>query len=106
VRREMYVGAQVSQLAGDDTGIYGIIDAIWMDDGRFAVVDFKTDHILEPAEVLISRYQVQLQAYEQALRAATGRDVAELLLCVALPDGSPAATIVIPGTPQLQEIAR
>ena len=98
VRREMYVGAQVTQADGDITGVYGIIDAIWMHEGRFVVVDFKTDHVLEPAEVLVSRYQVQLQAYEQALRASTGRDIAELLLCVALPDGSPAATIVIPGT--------
>jgi ATP-dependent exoDNAse (exonuclease V) beta subunit len=98
VRREMYVGAQVAQADGHDTGVYGIIDAIWMHHDRFVVVDFKTDHVLEPADVLISRYQVQLQAYEQALRAATGREVGELLLCVALPDGSPAATIVIPGT--------
>lgn len=98
VRREMYVGAQVGQAGGQDVGVYGIIDAIWMHNDRFVVVDFKTDHVLEPAGVLISRYQIQLQAYEQALRAATGREVGELLLCVALPDGSPAATIAIPGT--------
>jgi ATP-dependent helicase/nuclease subunit A len=98
VRREMYVGAQIADHDGQDTGVYGIIDAIWLQDGRFVVVDFKTDHVLEPPQVLIERYQVQLQAYEQALHAATGRDVAELLLCVALPDGSPAATITIPGT--------
>ena len=97
VRREMYVGAEVADETGIETGVYGIIDAIWMDDGRFVVVDFKTDHVLEPPDVLISRYQVQLQAYERALHAATGREVAELLLCVALPDGSPAATIAIPG---------
>ncbi|MCU1362036.1 MAG: UvrD/REP helicase [Ilumatobacteraceae bacterium] len=98
VRREMYVGAQVTDSAGAQSGVYGIIDAIWMTDAGFVVVDFKTDHVLEPADVLIDRYQVQLQAYEQALRAATGLPVAELLLCVALPDGSPAATITIPGT--------
>jgi ATP-dependent helicase/nuclease subunit A len=96
VRREMYVGAQVTDAAGVETGVYGIIDAIWMGPQGFVVVDFKTDHVLEPADVLIDRYRVQLQAYEQALHAATGREVGELLLCVALPDGSPAATITIP----------
>ncbi|MBI5090693.1 MAG: UvrD-helicase domain-containing protein, partial [Actinobacteria bacterium] len=106
VRREMYVGAEVTRDASGPTGIYGIIDAIWTEDGRFVVVDFKTDHVLEPAEVLVERYQLQLQAYEQALQAATGCEVAELLLCVALPDGSPAATIAIPGTARVDAISR
>jgi ATP-dependent exoDNAse (exonuclease V) beta subunit len=96
VRREMYVGAEVVSSGSAPMGVYGIIDAVWMEDHGFVVVDFKTDHVLEPAEVLIDRYRLQLQAYEQALVAATGRPVAELLLCVALPDGSPAATIAIP----------
>jgi ATP-dependent exoDNAse (exonuclease V) beta subunit len=105
VRREMYVGAEVLGPDSGPIGIYGIIDAIWMEDGRFVVVDFKTDHVLETPEVLVDRYRVQLQAYEQALRAATGRDVAELLLCVALPDGSPAATVSIPGSAQLAHLS-
>ena len=108
MRREMYVGGwvtdAVSKPAGGDPvdgdpvdgeGIYGIIDAVWMERGRFVVVDFKTDHVLESAEVLAVRYRDQLEAYAKALRAATGRDVAEMLLCVALPDGSPAVTITL-----------
>lgn len=91
VRREMYVGAEVG-----GEGVYGIIDAVWMEDGRFVVVDVKTDHVLEPDAVLVERYRPQLQAYASALTAATGREVAETLLCVALPDGSPAATITVP----------
>ena len=91
VRREMYVGAEVN-----GEGVYGIIDAVWREDGRFVVVDFKTDHVLEPPAVLADRYRVQLQAYADALTAATGVEVAETLLCVALPDGTPALTVAVP----------
>jgi ATP-dependent helicase/nuclease subunit A len=108
VRREMYVGAWVQEsddAAGkgaepdvavpEGQGIYGIIDAVWMEHGRFVVVDFKTDHVLEEPARLAARYRTQLDAYARALRAATGREVAETLLCVALPDGSPAVTIAV-----------
>lgn len=94
VRREMYVGAEV-----DGEGVYGIIDAVWREDGRFVVVDFKTDHVLEPADVLAARYRPQLAAYAAALRAASGVEVAETLLCVALADGSPALTVPVPVAP-------
>lgn len=90
VRREMYVGAEVG-----GEGVYGIIDAVWREDGRFVVVDFKTDHVLEPPEVLADRYRPQLAAYAAALVAATGVEVAETLLCVARADGSPALTVPI-----------
>lgn len=91
VRREMYVGGEV-----DGEGVYGIIDAVWMHDGAFVLVDFKTDHALLPAEVLADRYRPQLQAYADALLAATGVRVGEALLCVARPDGSPALSIPVP----------
>lgn len=94
VRREMYVGAEV-----DGEGVYGIIDAVWREDGRFVVVDFKTDHVLEAPEVLAERYRPQLAAYAAALRAATGVEVTEMLLCVAVADGSPALTVPVPLTP-------
>ena len=94
VRREMYVGAEVN-----GEGVYGIIDAVWREAGRFVVVDFKTDHVLEPPAVLADRYRVQLEAYASALTAATGVAVAETLLCVALPDGSPALTVPVPVVP-------
>ena len=90
VRREMYVGAEV---AGE--GVYGIIDAVWMEDGRFVVVDFKTDHVLETPAVLADRYRPQLEAYASALRAATGVEVAATLLCVARADGTPALTVAV-----------
>jgi ATP-dependent helicase/nuclease subunit A len=90
VRREMYVGAEV-----DGEGVYGIIDAVWTEGGRFVVVDFKTDHVLETPAVLAQRYRPQLQAYAAALRSATGIEVAATLLCVARADGSPALTVPI-----------
>ncbi len=91
VRREMYVGGQVA-----DQGVYGIIDAVWNTADGFVVVDFKTDHAREPDAVLRARYTAQLQSYALALTAATGRPVAELLLSVAVADGSPAVTLPIP----------
>ncbi len=90
VRREMYVGALV-----DDEGLYGIIDAVWIEDGRFVLVDFKTDHALVAPEVLAARYRAQLVAYARALRAATGLEVGEALLCVARPGGEPAITVPV-----------
>ena len=90
VRREMYVGAEV-----DGEGVYGIIDAVWTEDERFVVVDFKTDHVLEAPAVLAQRYRPQLLTYAAALRSATGIDVAAALLCVARADGSPALTVPI-----------
>ncbi|MEY4229562.1 MAG: hypothetical protein RLZZ362_411, partial [Actinomycetota bacterium] len=91
VRREMYVGGEVG-----GEGVYGIIDAVWMHDGAFVLVDFKTDHALLPPDVLADRYRPQLQAYADALFAATGIRVGEALLCVARPDGSPALSIAVP----------
>jgi len=91
VRREMYVGGEVG-----GEGVYGIIDAVWMHEGEFVLVDFKTDHALLPPEVLADRYRPQLQAYADALFAATGVRVGEALLCVARPDGSPALAITVP----------
>ncbi len=90
VRREMYVGAEV-----EGEGVYGIIDAVWLEEGRFVVVDFKTDHVLEEPDVLADRYRPQLHAYAAALRAATGIDVGATLLCVARADGRPALTVPI-----------
>ena len=95
VRREMYVGAE-----SGGRGIYGIIDAVWMEDGGFVVVDFKTDHARQSDDALALTYTPQLQAYATALTAATGLPTRELLLCVAVADGSPAVTVPIevPGT--------
>ena len=90
VRREMYVGAEV-----EGEGVYGVIDAVWAEAGRFVVVDFKTDHVLETPAVLAQRYRPQLHAYAAALRAATGVEIASTLLCVARADGSPALTVPI-----------
>lgn len=90
VRREMYVGAQHGE-----QGVYGIIDAVWVEDGGFVVVDFKTDHARQTDEALAATYTAQLQAYAAALTAATGMPTRELLLCVAVADGSPATTVPI-----------
>jgi ATP-dependent helicase/nuclease subunit A len=96
VRREMYVGAEVTGADGTPVAVYGIVDAVWVEDGRLIVVDVKTDHAAEPDDVLVARYRTQLQAYADALTATTGLDVAEALLCVARPDSGPAVTVPVP----------
>jgi ATP-dependent exoDNAse (exonuclease V) beta subunit len=96
VRREMYVGAEVPGGDGAPVAVYGIVDAVWVEHGRLVLVDLKTDHAHEPDHVLIARYRTQLQAYADALRATTGLDVGEALLCVARPESGPAATVQVP----------
>ena len=53
--------------AEDRVMVQGIIDAFFMEQGRVVVVDYKTDRAAD-SQVLIDRYQSQLDYYERALR--------------------------------------
>ena len=59
--------------------IQGIIDAFFEEDGELVLVDYKTDRISHPQE-LIQRYQKQLYYYQMALEQLTGKKVKEQLL--------------------------
>ena len=51
--------------------IQGIIDAFFEEDGSYIVVDYKTDAVKKPEE-LVRRYQTQLDYYAEALEQLSG----------------------------------
>lgn len=59
--------------------IQGIIDAFFEEEGELVLVDYKTDRIAKPQELLM-RYQEQLRYYQMALERLTGKRVKEKLL--------------------------
>lgn len=46
--------------------LQGIIDVFWIEDDRIVLLDYKTDRVKTPEE-LVKRYEVQLDLYAQAL---------------------------------------
>ena len=59
--------------------IQGIIDAYFEEDGQIVLVDYKTDVIKVPEE-LIKRYATQVAYYKEALEKLTGKKVKESVL--------------------------
>ena len=59
--------------------IQGIVDAYFEEDGELVIVDYKTDAIHHPEE-LIARYKEQLKYYKEALEKLTAKKVKELVL--------------------------
>lgn len=59
--------------------VQGIIDAYFTGDDGITVVDYKTDHVSDPA-ILINRYRSQLEYYGKALSQITGQPVAALII--------------------------
>ncbi len=59
--------------------IQGIIDAWFMEGDDIVLMDYKTDKVKEPKE-LIDRYQIQLDLYKRALESATKKKVKEVYI--------------------------
>ena len=59
--------------------VQGIIDACFLEDGEWVLVDYKTDRVRDPEELRL-RYRVQLDLYERALTQITGIRVREKLI--------------------------
>lgn len=59
--------------------IQGIADCVFEEDGRLVIVDYKTDRVKTPEE-LVERYREQLNIYAYALRQTLEKPVAECLL--------------------------
>ena len=88
-RKELYreqpfvIGLPGDQVDGSDSEetvlIQGMIDAFFYEEDEIVVVDYKTDHVRDPEE-LVERYRQQLQYYEQALTMVTGKRVRERLI--------------------------
>lgn len=65
---------------GESVLVQGVIDCFFENpDGSFTVVDYKTDRVKTPGE-LIERHRVQLTCYCRAVERMTGRKVSEALL--------------------------
>jgi ATP-dependent helicase/nuclease subunit A len=61
--------------------VQGIIDAYMEEEDGLVLVDYKTDHIRkEEEQVLIDRYQIQLNYYKRALEQMTGKKVKEAVI--------------------------
>lgn len=59
--------------------IQGIIDAFFIEDGKIVLMDYKTD-VIDRGQELIDRYRTQLDYYKEALEAARGLAVSEMIL--------------------------
>ena len=59
--------------------IQGIIDAWFMEGEDIILMDYKTDRVKEPEE-LIRRYKIQLDYYKRALEASTKKKVKEIYI--------------------------
>ncbi|MBQ9438432.1 MAG: PD-(D/E)XK nuclease family protein, partial [Lachnospiraceae bacterium] len=59
--------------------VQGIIDVYFEEDGELVVLDYKTDRVTQPEE-LVQRYQIQLDYYAEALRRLTGKKVRQKLI--------------------------
>ncbi|MGB4658111.1 MAG: UvrD-helicase domain-containing protein [Mobilitalea sp.] len=59
--------------------IQGIIDAFFEEDGELVLLDYKSD-IIDNEEILIKRYQVQLEYYKKALEQMLHKKVKEMII--------------------------
>jgi ATP-dependent exoDNAse (exonuclease V) beta subunit len=69
----------VVHLASDGTLVEGVVDLAFEEDGRWTVVDFKTDQDIEPH---LELYMRQVRFYAAAIAAATGRPAEPMLVRV------------------------
>lgn len=59
--------------------VQGIVDAFFYEDGDIILMDYKTDSVEKP-EQLLQRYQAQLDLYARALEEATGKKIREKII--------------------------
>ena len=59
--------------------VQGIIDACFIEDGKFVIVDYKTDNV-DDVEELVKNYSNQLKVYKKAIEQISGIDVSETII--------------------------
>lgn len=59
--------------ATEEIAIQGILDCMYVTDGKATILDYKTDRVNDESE-LIERYKVQLDMYEKAVKKIRGFD--------------------------------
>ena len=65
--------------SNDEILVQGYIDCAFVENGKWVVVDYKTDRV-QNANELGERYRAQLKMYERALKECTGLDVKETVI--------------------------
>ena len=65
-------------LDGEDLFLQGIIDTVFLEEGSWVLVDYKTDRLDE--EALVERYRIQLMLYKEALERLTPYPVKEVYI--------------------------
>ena len=63
--------------AEEELLVQGIIDAYFLEDGAYVIVDYKTDFVPDDGASLVDKYSRQVYYYARALQAATGLEVKE-----------------------------
>lgn len=68
------------QLEGETVLIQGIVDCLFLVDGKVILLDYKSDRVLDHrggVEALAASYRFQLELYAEAVEEITGRPVDE-----------------------------
>ena len=63
----------------ETTIVQGIIDACFIEDDKYVIVDYKTDNV-DTVDMLKEEYAEQLNQYEQAVKQISGKEVAEKII--------------------------
>ena len=61
---------------GEQLFLQGIVDTVFQEGDAWVLVDYKTDRVKSPDE-LVSRYKIQMELYKEALERLTGMKVKE-----------------------------
>jgi ATP-dependent helicase/nuclease subunit A len=67
--------------SGEDILVQGTVDCCFMEDGKWVLLDYKTDRADDP-EAVREHYRKQLSVYALALERITGIPVSQRLLCL------------------------
>ncbi|MBQ3669752.1 MAG: UvrD-helicase domain-containing protein, partial [Clostridia bacterium] len=77
VKREACFTMRISP--DSPTTVQGIVDCAFMEDGKWVLIDYKTDRDTAP-ETFVPRHEAQMNWYAEALRRLTGTPVKEMWL--------------------------
>lgn len=76
-------GSIIKDIQGIETDksmvVQGIIDACFEEEGKYVIVDYKTDNV-DDIKILEKRYKSQLDIYEIAIKKITGIEVSEKII--------------------------
>lgn len=85
--KQFYIAMDAADIYDENFDMYddrtvvvqGIIDAYFIEDGEIVLLDYKTDNVGKPYD-LVLRYHVQLDKYAETLEQITGLKVKEKLI--------------------------